>query len=353
MDIGEKLSLYKIGEEIQFGLFYLDGIGEFLYIKDIPKNEIVYKSITLKRNLDLVKWINFYVKKVRVDINTYLEDYSNVIIKLIEEKDRENKFFLSLTDRYVPKEIIDLSLTKLGIKEILKDPSDSRIWIINFEPYTDSNKHSAVWNYISQSEDVLRTGIERVLTNLSTDNKDFNKDISFQKRLNMIVSLIMNKRNTIIEEEDVKENDEVDVIKLFERNILDKFTDSNILHRLNQTVYALDDEVKKELERAGYNDRFYSFKYNKGNMELIYYRLKELQDSLNSILIYTDKVSRDIIKFTNIDDLFAKILELEVNKGKINNILSDKDKINLKLVLEKLYLNVNIPYDKLETDSNN
>ena len=163
----------------------------------------------------------------------------------------------------------------------------------------------------------------------------------------------MNKRNTIIEEEDVKENDEVDIIKLFERNILDKFTDANTLHRRNQTAYALDAEEKKELERAGYNDRFYFFKYNKGNMELIYYRLKELEDSLHSILIYTDKVSRDIIKFTNIDDLFAKILELEVNKGKINNIISDKDKINLKLVLEKLYLNVNIPYDKLETDSNN
>ena len=66
-----------------------------------------------------------------------------------------------------------------------------------------------------------------------------------------------------------------------------------------------------------------------------------------------DKISKDIIKFNNIEDLFLSILETKVEKGIIKELLTDTDKINLKTVLEKLYLNINIPYDKLEKGENN
>ena len=228
MDFTSKLQLYKLAEEVEFGLFNLDGIGDFLYINDISKNEKHYQYLSDKdKGIDLIKWLIHYVKKVNINMNTYLVEYTNILISLIEDsKCEKNRYFLSL---------IDLSLKKLGVKEILKDPENSRIWIINFYPYTDSNKHSVVWNYIEQSENVLREGVEKVLINIAT-----------------------------------KEDSE-DTMKIVERAILDKFTSSTFIGDTNENSFRLlDKDEVKEFKDSGFKDRFYFIKYNKGNIELIY-----------------------------------------------------------------------------------
>lgn len=347
MDFTSKLQLYKLAEEVEFGLFNLDGIGDFLYINDIHKNEKHYQYLSdQNKGIDLIKWLIHYVKKASINMNTYLVEYTNILISLIEDsKTEKNRHFLSLIDRTIPKSLIDLSLKKLGVKEILKDPENSRIWIINFYPYTDSNKHSVVWNYIEQSENVLREGIEKVLINIAT--KEDTTPIA--KRLNMIVNLILNKRNTIIEEEEIKKEDSEATIKIIERAILDKFTSSTFIGDTNENSFRLlDKDEVKEFKDSGFKDRFYFIKYNKGNIELIYYKL-----SMREGILFVDKISKDIIKFNNIEDLFLSILETKVEKGIIKELLTDTDKINLKTVLEKLYLNINIPYDKLEKGENN
>lgn len=347
MDFTSKLQLYKLAEEVEFGLFNLDGIGDFLYINDIPKNEKHYQYLSDKdKGIDLIKWLIHYVKKVNINMNTYLVEYTNILISLIEDsKSERNRYFLSLIDRTIPKSLIDLSLKKLGVKEILKDPENSRIWIINFYPYTDSNKHSVVWNYIEQSENVLREGVEKVLINITTKEDT----TPLPKRLNMIVNLILNKRNTIIEEEEIKKEDSEDTIKIIERGILDKFTSSTYIGDTNENSFKLfTAEERKEFENSGFKDRFYFIKYNKGNIELIYNKL-----SIKGDILFVDKISKDIIKFNSIEDLFLSILETRVEKGIIKELLTDTDKVNLKTVLEKLYLNINIPYDKLEKGENN
>lgn len=357
MDFTEKLNLYKISDELELGLFNLDGIGEFLYVKDVPKNEKFYKSISIKRNMDLLKWVKFYVRKLRINVNTYLDDYSSALLKLFEEGDDVNRYFLSLSS-YMPDELIDLALYRLGIKEIIKDPENSRIWIINFNPYIESHIHSCVWNFVEQSEDVLRNRIEKILIELEKEEKENPKNevldkkfkkAPLQKRLNMIVYLILNKRNSILEKEVIQPDDKYDAIKLMETTILSKFADFEPVESL-QTFPELFQGNKEELElikENGYKNKFYYFKYAKNNMEL---NLLKLTKSATNDDVYISRETKEVIRFSDVDDLVLKILEINVEKGIIKNLLTDEDKINLKEVLERLYLSVHIPYDKLERE---
>ena len=134
MNFSDRINVYTFNDEIEMGLFNVDGIGTFLYVSDKGKEEQYYKELKIDKDKnDLIKWVIFYLKKFRININSNIEEYSEIIINLSKEISGEkNKFFLSLDDRDIPHTMIDMSLSKLGVKEIMKDPENSRIWIIKF-----------------------------------------------------------------------------------------------------------------------------------------------------------------------------------------------------------------------------
>lgn len=332
MDFREKINVKELNSN-KFGLVRIAGIGTYFYTDTNFRENFVL----LERKEELLpKFAKFANLVTNMTVDNNIVIYTKKYIELLEEYESDlNEYNLTLAEENIPSVIMDRTLATLGLHSIDTEPTDSYIILINFLPYEDVGRHTISYNFRYESEDRLRKKLSDHIWRLPEI-----KGISNVNRIQMIASLVTGKIDEILQRDEVKVEDTIEIINIKEKNILNKlFKKKNIKHfsEVNNENFV---GSKTELELAKYNDfasEFFTLAYKNNLFKLGYYKLGKLGDNIFTLYEYREKS----IKFNGSENLITKFLELEVFDEKIQDILSDKDKADLIEIFNRKYLTIN------------
>ena len=348
--IEEKINLFDLKDILRAGIFSLQDNGNYIMVKDMNKKSNLFGKeyyYDLKDEFSLDTILSDSVKKIisrPEDVFTNLKEYSKFLHDMIDDyKEPRNRYFLSLSEKNMPKELEALAMKSLRIKSIHDDPDDAYVLIITFYPAKESSVSNIVWNVKYESENVLLGAVEKIVYLM--------KDVPSNKKrslINQIIRFLMNKMEEKVKSivDDEEDDDRIDAS---EAAILNKMlgteNTSNVEPRMEMIKTDLTKKQYDMWQLQGQPKTFYQFAYEHNVFKVQKFKLKE--DSLHNF--YTDEFEYDAIRFDTIDDLMEKLLLLkrddDVTFGKI---LPDGDKINLKRIIAKKYLYLKAPFSDLK-----
>lgn len=349
----EKINIFSYDGVMKAGIFSLQDNGNYLMIKNANINSQLYRKETyhiLDSENDLIDLLSQSVKRIvsrPEDLYSTIERYSSFLHEVLNDyKEPKNRYFLSLSEKGLPEQLEKLAMKSLRIKDINDDPEDSYVLIITFYPGDESNKSNIVWNIKYQSEDVLLKKVEKIVYLM--------EDVADNKRrslINQIMQFLMNKMEEKIKKTVIEEDDDEQRYSVIEANILNSIFESP--SKIGVEV-PID---KTELSKKEYNmwvlqgrpSEFYQFEYKLNSFRITNYKLKVNSDNV----YYIEEMDQDRIRFDTIDDLIQKILALTNTKGhKIDSVLTDIEKVNMKRVIAKKYLYISVPFSELNAIMN-
>lgn len=344
----EKINIFSYDGVMKAGIFSLQDNGNYLMIKNANINSKLYRKETyhtLDNEKNLIELLSDAVKKMvsrPEDLYSSIKEYSLFLHDLIDDfKEPKNRYFLSLSEKGLPEQLEKLAMKSLRIKDINDDPEDSYVLIITFYPGDESNRSNIVWNIKYQSEDVLLKKVEKIVY-LMEDVPDNKK----RSLINQIIQFLMNKMEEKIKKTVIEEDDDEQRYSVIEASILNSIFESP--SKIGANVPIDKTELsKKEYDMwvlQGRPSEFYQFEYKLNSFRITNYKLKVNSDNV----YYIEEMDQDRIRFDTIDDLIQKILALSNTKGhKIDNVLTDIEKVNMKRVIAKKYLYISVPFSEL------
>ena len=212
--IEEKINLFDLKDILRAGIFSLQDNGNYIMVKDMNKKSNLFGKeyyYDLKDEFSLDTILSDSVKKIisrPEDVFTNLKEYSKFLHDMIDDyKEPRNRYFLSLSEKNMPKELEALAMKSLRIKSIHDDPDDAYVLIITFYPAKESSVSNIVWNVKYESENVLLGAVEKIVYLM--------KDVPSNKKrslINQIIRFLMNKMEEKVKSivDDEEDDDRID-----------------------------------------------------------------------------------------------------------------------------------------------
>ena len=344
-----KIKVFNLDGFIKAGLFSLQDNGQYLFIKNINKDSVLYKKvnyIALEDEASLRKVISEKFKNVVTsdnDVYTYLYEFVEFLYKLTEDfTEPKNRYFLSLLEHNLPKELEEIAKKSLRIKSIHDHPDDTHVIIITLVPGDESHDSNIVWNYYYQSEDVLYNGVERVVRGYTDLN-----GVQKATLIHQITYFIRTRMEERLERKNLEEQSSaLDILRVegyILKNIIEKTTLAN--PNITQDHTEFSEETYKLWVMMERPMEFYEFAYINNSFRINHYILKMTKDDKCVV----DEYEETRFRFTDLDELVNMILNWRNHKGHlVNSLLEDSDKVNLRKIIGKKYIFLDAPFSELE-----